>query len=97
MSYGATRVTSSVWPHGGNSGSRDKTVKVWSREGAGSSPCLGTIAVHTGFVFAVVVWEGRVISGAEDNKIVLSDIVTRQHEATLDAHTNGVRALAVSD
>ena len=36
-------------------GSGDKTVKVWSTEGAGSWPCLGTIAVHAGWVNAVVV------------------------------------------
>ena len=78
------------------SGSGDKTVKVWSMEGTGSWLCLGTIAVHTNDVWAVVVWEGRVISGSGDETIVVSDIVTRQHEATLDAHTCGVYALAVS-
>ena len=34
-------------------------------------------------------------SGSKDEKIVVLDIVTRQHEATLDAHTYGVCALAV--
>ena len=77
------------------SGSGDKTVKVWSMEGTGSWPCLVTIAVHTHGVWAVVVWEGRVISGSEDKTIVVSDIVTRQHEVTLDAHTRAY-ALAVS-
>ena len=57
--------------------------------------CLGTIAVHTGTVLALVVWEGRVISGSLDQKIVVLDIAIRQHEATLDAHTHGVYALAV--
>ena len=76
--------------------SRDTTVKVWSTEGAGSWPCLGTIAVHTDWVKALVVWEGRVISGSDDETIVVSDIVTRQHEATLNAHTGSVRVLAPS-
>ena len=77
------------------SGSVDKTTKVWSMEGAGSWPCLGTIAVHTGGVQAVVVWEGRVISGSSDKTIQVSDIVTRQHETTLKAHTDAVLALAL--
>ena len=100
MSYGATRLKSCLWPHGGLvSGSLDKTVKVWSTKGAGSWSCLGTIVVHTGGVQAVVMsrWEGRVISGSQDTTIKVSDIVTRQHEATLDSHTSSVRALAVSD
>ena len=78
------------------SGPGDKTVKIWSSEGDGSWPCLGTIAVHTGGVKAVVVWEGRVISGSDDKKIKVSNIVSLQHEATLDAHTGEVFAFAVS-
>ena len=83
------------WGHYLVSGSGDKTVKSWSTEGAGSRPCLGTIAVHTGAVRAIVVREGRVISGSEDKTIKVSDIVTRQHEAALDAHPGAVYALAV--
>ena len=78
------------------SGSHDNTVKVWSTEVAGLWPCLCTIAVHTGDLIAMDVWEGRVISGSNDATIVASDIITRQHEATLNAHTDHVRALAVS-
>ena len=93
--------TDAVWcvASGGQyliSGSGDKTVKVWANEG-GSWPCLGTIDVHSGRVWAVVVWQGRVISGSEDTTIVVSDIVTQRHEATLEAHTGAVRALAVCD
>ena len=77
------------------SGSDDKTVKVWSTEGAGSWPCLGTITVHAGAVYAMVVWEGRVVSGSSDRTVKLSDIVTRQQEAALNAHTEAVIALAV--
>ena len=78
------------------SGSWDRTVKVWGIGGAGSWPCLGTITVHTGLVRAVLVWEGKAISGSDDSKIDVSDIVTRQNEKTLDAHTGSVLALAVS-
>ena len=35
------------------------------------------------------------ISGSYEKKIVVSDIVTRQHEAILEAHTRAVSALAV--
>ena len=45
------------------SGSFDKTVKVWSMAVAGSWPCLSTIAEHTDWVNALVVWEGQMISG----------------------------------
>ena len=78
------------------SGSGDRTIKCWSTEGDGSWSCLGTIAVHTGAVRAVVAREGRVISGSEDTTIKVSDIVTRQHESTLDAHTGAIYALAVN-
>ena len=61
-----------------------------------SWPFLGTIAVHTGEVVALVVREGRVISRSQDKTIVVSDIVTRQQEATLDTHPHFVAALAVS-
>ena len=36
------------------------------------------------------------ISGSNDKTIKVSDIVTRQHEATLEAHTDAVCVLAVS-
>ena len=36
------------------------------------------------------------ISGSGDEKIVMSEIVTRQHEATFEAHTGAVYVLAVS-
>ena len=78
------------------SGSWDKTIKVWEMGGPGSWPCLGTIAVHTDKVRAIGVWEGRVISGSNDKKISVHDIVTRQHEATVDAHIGPVNALAVT-
>ena len=80
------------------SGSSDNTIKVWANEGDGSWPCLGTIVVHTGWVIAIVEWEGRVISspGSVDKAIKVSDIVTRQHEATIYAHTGAVCVLAVS-
>ena len=35
------------------------------------------------------------ISGSDDEKVIVSDIVNRQHEATFDAHTGGVLALAI--
>ena len=93
MSYGVVSITFPVWPHGGN-GSCDKTVKIWSTEGAGSRSCLGTIVVHTRWVLAIVGREGRVISGSSDEKTKVSDIVTRQHEDTFDSHIGSVRALA---
>ena len=55
----------------------------------------GPIAVHTKSVNTVVGWEGGVISGSYNTTIIVSDIVTRQHEATLDAHIGAVWALAV--
>ena len=77
------------------SGSWDTTVKVWGMRGAVPWPCLGTITVHTDAVNAIIVWEGRVISGSLDKKIHVCDIVTRQHEATLDAHIQWLQALVV--
>ena len=77
------------------SGSYNNTIKVWGMGGPGSWPCLGTITVHSGIVRAAVVWQGRIISGSWDKKICICSIVTRQHEATLDAHIGFVVALAV--
>ena len=71
------------------------TIKIWQVGGTGSWPCLGTIAVHTHVVWAMVAWQGRVISGSHDKKICVSSIVSRELEATLDAHTDAVCALAV--
>ena len=50
---------------------------------------------HTRIVRGVVTWEGRAISGSDDNKISVHDIVTLRHEATLD-HSDAVLALAVT-
>ena len=57
--------------------------------------CQGTIAAHDDVVWAIVVWNGRVISGSWDEKIKVHDIASRQHEATLDGHVDKVFALAV--
>ena len=73
----------------------DHTIKIWQVGGTGSWPCLGTIAVHTDEVWAMVGWQGRVISGSKDKKMCVSSIVSRELEATLDAHTKVVQALAV--
>ena len=77
------------------SGSEDHTIKSWQVGGAGSWPCLGIIAAHTD-VRSLVVWNGRVISGSDDKRIVVHSIASRQHEATLRAHTRTVNELAVS-
>ena len=52
-------------------------------------------AAHTDWVQSLVVWNGRVISGSSDKKIMVHSIASRQHEATLDAPTADVYALAV--
>ena len=78
------------------SGSEDHTIKTWQVGRAGSWPCLGTIAAQTDNVWSLVVWNGRVISGSEDETIMVHSIASRQHEATLDASTGAVYALAVS-
>ena len=78
------------------SGSSDMTIKLWESGGAaGPWPCLHTLTVHVDLVWAVIVWHGQVISGSSDKRICVCDIVTQQHEATLDAHTGPVKALAV--
>ena len=71
-------------------------MKIWAMGGGGSWPCLGTLHLHTGHIWDMVTWNGRVISGSEDKRIIVTDVVTRQREATLDAHTDEVNALAVS-
>ena len=76
-------------------GSLDRTIKIWQVGGTGSWPCLGSIAVHTDEVRAMVAWQGRVISGSQDTKICVSSIVSRELETTLDGHTGAVWALAV--
>ena len=74
------------------------TVKIWEVIRADSAwPCLGTIAVHTDAVLAVMVWEGRAISGSSDANISVCDLVTRRLQAALSAQPGGNAALAVCD
>ena len=95
MSYGAIQLQSGVWPYQGNTSSADQATRPsrsgpWRGLGPGPawSPLLCTLMVFGQW------WFGR--AGSEDEKIVVSDIVTRQHKATLYAHTGAVSALAVS-
>ena len=76
-------------------GSDDHTIKIWQVGGTGSWLCLGTITVHNDEVWAMVVWQGRAISGSKDDKVCVSSIVSRELETTLDGHTDPVSALVV--
>ena len=76
------------------SGSDDGTIRVWERGGAGSWPCLGTVAAYSYGVRTPIVWNGGVISGSS-NTIVVHNIASRQHEANL-FHNGSVCALALS-
>ena len=61
----------------------------------GRGRIIATIAAHADWIGSLVLWNRRVISGSEDTRIIVHSIASRQLEATLEAHTDAVNALAV--
>ena len=52
---------------------------------------------HHDWVYTLVIFNRKIISGSEDKTIKIWDSKTGECEMTLSGHTNGVRALAILD
>ena len=78
------------------SGNLAGTIKIWEM-GLAPWSCLGTISAHEGWVSSKVIWNGRVISGADacfrnnKSKLCMRNFLARpmELEATLDVDAGG--------
>jgi WD40 repeat protein len=81
------------------SGSGEGHVEVWAMSATAPWTCerTRTLLGHTDYVWSLVGWKDKLLSGSKDKTIRVWDMETGEHTATLTGHNGAVYALAVHE
>ena len=77
------------------SGSVHKSISVWAMGPSGRWMLERTLPGHKGWIRSLAEWQGKWLSGSEDQSIRVWDVGTGAHDATLTGHDGAVMGLVV--